>query len=70
MPNSLICRRKLRMVFLEQIGLKKTYPEVPMKFRLSGGNPESRLLISLGLGIVKGSLGTWDAPELLAVSRS
>ena len=33
-------------------------------------NPESRQGIDLGLGIVKGSLGTWDAPELLAASGS
>ena len=36
----------------------------------SGGNPESQPGIPLELRIVKGSLGTWDAPELLAVSGS
>ena len=48
----------------------KTFPEGPIMFRVSCGNPESRQGIVLGLGIVKGSLGTWVAPELLAVSGS
>ena len=48
----------------------KKFPEVPITFRVSRGNPESRLSIRLGLGIIKGWLGTWVAPELLAVSGS
>ena len=48
----------------------KTFPEVPTIFRVSSGNPESRLRISLGLGFIEGSLGTWNTPELLAVSGS
>ena len=46
----------------------KTYPEVPTKFRVSCGNPESRQGMVLRLGIVEGGLGMWVAPELLAVS--
>ena len=41
-----------------------------MEFRVSSGNPESRLSTPLGLKIFKSWVGTWDAPELLAVSRS
>ena len=41
-----------------------------MIFRVFGGNPESRPCIVLELGSVKGGPGTWDAPELLAVSGS
>ena len=55
------------MVLLEQVRLSKTFPEVPIVFRVSSGNPESRLRISLRLGIINGWLGTWDAQELLAV---
>ena len=40
-----------------------------MEFRVSSGNPESRLSIPLGLGIIKGGLGTWDAPELRTLSQ-
>ena len=50
--------------------LSKTFHEVHVVFRVSSGNPESWLSIPLGLGTVKGWLGTWDAPELLAVSGS
>ena len=50
--------------------LQKTFPEVSMEFRVSSGNPESRLSILLVLGIFKGWLGTWDAPELLALAGS
>ena len=42
--------------------LSKTFPEVPTVFRVSS--------CPLGLGIFKGWLGKWDAPELLAVSGS
>ena len=42
----------------------KTFPDVPTVFRVSSGNPGSRQSIFLGLGIIKGWLGTWDAPEL------
>ena len=45
----------------------ETFPEVPIEFRLWCGKPQSRLSIPLGLGILEGSLGTWDTPELLAV---
>ena len=58
------------MVLLEQVSFPKTFPEVPMEFRVPSGNPESRLMIPLGLGISKGWLGTWDAPELLSVTGS
>ena len=50
--------------------LSKTFPEVPITFRVSSGKPESRLSIPLGLGIFMGWLGMWDAPELLAVCAS
>ena len=50
--------------------LSKTFPEVPIVFRVSSDKPASRLRISLGLGRIKGWLGTWDAPELLTVSGS
>ena len=50
--------------------LSKTFPEIPVGFRVSNGNPESWPSIPLGLGISKGWLGTCDVPELLAVSRS
>ena len=70
MPNSANSRRELRMVLLEQVGSQKTFLEVPMVRRGSSANPESRQGIPLGLEIVKGWLGTWDAPELLAVSGS
>ena len=55
------------MVLREQEGIQITFPEVPMEFRVSSGNPESRPSIPLGLGTFNGWLGTWDAPELLAV---
>ena len=55
---------------LRASGLSKTFPEVLIVFRVSSGNPESRLRMSLGLGIIKDWLGTWVAPELLAVSGS
>ena len=43
------------MVLLEQVGFfSKTFLEVPKVFRVSSGNPDSRLRISLGLGIIKG----------------
>ena len=58
------------MVLLEQVGFSKTIPEVLLIFRVSRGNPESRPRISLGIGMIKGWLGTWDARELLAVSGS
>ena len=45
-------------------------PEVLVVPRVWSGNPESRLSIPLGLGKITGWLGTWDAPELLAVSGS
>ena len=51
-------------------GSSKTYPEVLIEFRVWCGNPESRLFIPLGLGILEGRLGTWDIPQLLAVSGS
>ena len=50
--------------------LSTTFLEVPMEFRVSSSNPESRLSIPLGLETVKGWLGTWAAPELLALSGS
>ena len=50
--------------------LSTTFPEVPIVRRVSSVNPESRQGSPLGLEIVKGWLGTWDAPELLAVSGS
>ena len=50
--------------------LTKTCPVVPNEFRVAGCKQDSRLIIPLGLGIIKGWLGTWDAPELLAVSGS
>ena len=39
--------------------LSKTFPEVPMEFLVSNGNPESQRGEVLGLGILKGWLGTW-----------
>ena len=51
-------------------GPSKTCPDVPNEFRVSGCKQESRLIIPLGLGILMGLLGTWDNPELLAVSGS
>ena len=50
--------------------LSKTFPEVPVIFRVPRGTPESRLPVSLRLGIINGWLGTQDAPELSAVSGS
>ena len=50
--------------------LSKTLPEETIFFRVSSGSPESRLSIPLGLERINGWLGTWDAPELLPVSRS
>ena len=41
--------------------LSKTFPEVPIEFSVSSGNPESRQNLPLGLGIFKGWLGMWDA---------
>ena len=32
----------------------KTCPDVPNEFRVSGGNPESLLIIALGFGILMG----------------
>ena len=37
----------------------KTLPEVPIIFRVSCSNPQSRQSMVLGLGIVEGRLGTW-----------
>ena len=45
----------------------KTFRQTPIVFRVLSGNPESRLSLPLGLGMIKGWLRTWDAPELLAV---
>ena len=70
MPNSANFRRELRIFLLEQVGFQNTLPEVPIAFRVSRGNPESQLRTSLGLGILKGWLGTWDASELLTVLGS
>ena len=67
MPNSVNSRIELKMVLLEQVRFQKKFPEVPIVFRVSSGNPESRLSVPLGLGTFQGWLGTWDAPELLAV---
>ena len=50
--------------------LSKTFPEIPMEFRVSSGKQESWLSRPLGLGILKGWLETWDDQELLAVSGS
>ena len=50
--------------------LSKTFPEVPIIFDVSSGNVESQQGIVLGLGVIKSWLGTWDAPELFAVSGS
>ena len=58
------------MVLLEQVGFWKTFPEVPMVFRVSSSNPESLLSTPLGLGMLVGWLGTWVDPELLTVSGS
>ena len=41
----------------------KTFPEVPIIFRVSCGNPESRQGMVLGLGKIEGLLRTWVAPE-------
>ena len=57
-PNSVNSRRELKMVLLEQVGFQ-TFPEELSVFRVSSGNPESRPSIPLGLGIIKGCLGTW-----------
>ena len=70
MPNSLNFRREPKVVLLDQAVVQKTFPEVPIVFRLSSGNPESRLRISLALGIINDWLGTWVAPELLPDSGS
>ena len=40
-------------------GLSKTFPEVPKEFRVSGCKQQSRPSMPLGLGTVKGWLGTW-----------
>ena len=60
----------MEMALLEQVDLQNFFPEVPIEFRVLCGNPESRPIIPLRLGILKGWLGTWVAPELLAVSGS
>ena len=51
-------------------GSSKTFPEVPIEICVLCGKQESRLIIPRGLGILKGSLGTGDIPELLALSGS
>ena len=48
---------------LEQVGLRKRFRKSQKVFRASRGSPESRLRTSLGLGIVKGWLGTQEAPD-------
>ena len=48
----------------------KKFPEIPMIFRVPGGNPNSRQGRVLELRIVKDGLVTWDAPEPFAVSGS
>ena len=50
--------------------LSKTFPVVLNEFRVSGGNPDSRQGIVLGLAIFNGWLGTRETPKLLAVSAS
>ena len=45
------------MVLLEQVGFQKTFPEVPIVFRGSCGNPESRQYAVLALGTGKGLAG-------------
>ena len=54
-PNSLICRRVLRMVHTEQVDLRQRFLRYPIPC-------ESRLIIPLGLGIPMGWQGTWDNP--------
>ena len=45
------------MVLLEQVGFLKTFPEVPMEFRVLNGNPESRLSILVGTRNIQGLAG-------------
>ena len=47
-------KRMLRIAILEHVDLQKKFPEVPIEFRVRCGNPESRLIIPPGLGIVEG----------------
>ena len=47
MPNSLNFRREQKVVLLEQVVVQKKFPDVPMIFSVSCGNPESRLSIPL-----------------------
>ena len=48
----------------------KMFPAVQYKFHVSSCKQESRLSIPHRLGTITRWLGTWDNPELLAVSRS
>ena len=57
-------------VHLVQVDFQKTFPDVPNEFRVSGCKRASRLSIARGLGTITGRLGTWENPELLAVSGS
>ena len=47
--------------------VSKTFPEVPIVFRVSSGNPESRLSIPLGVGI---SRVGWESGMLHSCSVS
>ena len=42
------------MVHLEQVDLQETCPDVPCEFRVSGCKQDSRLVIPLGLEILRG----------------
>ena len=51
-------------------GFSKTFPDLPYKFCVSGRRRKSRLSIPRAFGKITGWLGTWDNPELVAVSTS
>ena len=45
-------------------GFSKSFPEVPMEFRVSYGKQESRLVTASRTRNAHGLTGTWDALEV------
>ena len=52
-------------------GSSKTYPEVPIEFRVLCGNPESRLIVPLGLGSLEltGNVGHSRGARCLRITE-
>ena len=63
-------RRMLRMVLLEQVGFQHNFLRCPSSSMYCAANQDRGESFLWGLRVLEGWLGTWDIPELLAVSGS